>query len=52
MHKLPRLFKSCHGVFYLRLARGGQEVQRSLRTEDSELEMTLDRFDMVLRIRF
>lgn len=27
-------FKSRHGVFYLRLARGGQEVKRSLRTKD------------------
>nr|WP_052382213.1 hypothetical protein [Paraburkholderia kururiensis] len=34
MHKLPHLFKSRHGVFYLRLARGGQEVKRSLRTKD------------------
>lgn len=34
MHKLPHLFQSHHGVFYLRLARGGQEVKRSLRTKD------------------
>ncbi|WP_133647529.1 tyrosine-type recombinase/integrase [Paraburkholderia flava] len=34
MHKLPHLFQSRHGVFYLRLARGGQEVKRSLRTKD------------------
>jgi len=31
---LPYLFKSSHGVFYLRLARGGKEVKRSLRTKD------------------
>lgn len=34
MHKLPHLFKSRRGAFYLRLARGGQEVKRSLRTKD------------------
>ena len=34
MHTLPHLFKSRHGVFYLRLARGGQEVKRSLRMKD------------------
>jgi hypothetical protein len=34
MHKLPHLFQSRHGVYYLRLARGGQEIKRSLRTKD------------------
>jgi len=34
MHKLPHLFPSRHGVYYLRLARGGQEVKRSLRTKN------------------
>nr|WP_230956054.1 hypothetical protein [Burkholderia cepacia] len=34
MHKLPHLFKSRRGVFYLRLARSGQEVKRSLHMKD------------------
>jgi hypothetical protein len=34
MHKLPHLTKNRFGVYYLRLARGGQEVKRSLRTKD------------------
>nr|WP_231748252.1 hypothetical protein [Burkholderia sp. ABCPW 14] len=31
---MPHLFQSRHGVYYLRLARGGQQVKRSLRTKD------------------
>ncbi|ASL44693.1 Tyrosine recombinase XerC [Burkholderia sp. AD24] len=34
MHKLPHLIKNRFGVYYLRLARNGQEVKRSLRTKD------------------
>lgn len=34
MHKLSHLFQSRAGTYYLRLARGGQEVKRSLRTKD------------------
>ncbi|WP_186139912.1 site-specific integrase [Burkholderia gladioli] len=34
MHKLPHLYKSRHGVFYLRLVRAGKESKRSLRTKD------------------
>lgn len=34
MHKLPHLFKSRRGVFYLRPARGGQEVKRSRHMKD------------------
>lgn len=31
---LPNLFKSRHGVYYLRLQRGGQDIKRSLRTKN------------------
>nr|WP_249191136.1 hypothetical protein [Burkholderia vietnamiensis] len=31
---MRHLLKSRHGVFYLRLARGGQKVKRSLSTKD------------------
>lgn len=34
MHKLPHLYQNRFGVYYLRLARNGQEVKRSLRTKD------------------
>ncbi|KWO08633.1 hypothetical protein WM26_24740 [Burkholderia cepacia] len=34
MHKLPRLYQSRHGVYYLRVIQNKQKIRRSLGTKD------------------
>ncbi|MEX8520669.1 MAG: site-specific integrase [Leptothrix sp. (in: b-proteobacteria)] len=53
MHKLPHLYKSRHGVWYIRYQEDGREVKRSLKTKDWHVARLLGlRFNLSLAMTF